>query len=51
VGDYVIALGASEAQRFRSWIAHRLGLHFDDAKHRNACGSKRRLHLVGSASE
>jgi chemotaxis protein methyltransferase CheR len=31
-GDYVIAQSASEAQRFRSWIAHRLGLHFDDAK-------------------
>jgi chemotaxis protein methyltransferase CheR len=28
----VIAHAASEAPRFRTWIAHRFGLHFDEAK-------------------
>jgi chemotaxis protein methyltransferase CheR len=28
----VIVHGAAEPQRFRGWIAERLGLHFDDAK-------------------
>jgi len=28
----VIEHGSAEPQRFRGWIAQRLGLHFDDAK-------------------
>ena len=29
---YVITHEAAESQRFRGWIAQRLGLHFDDTK-------------------
>ena len=28
----MIVHGAAEPQRFRGWIAERLGLHFDDTK-------------------